>query len=316
MSVRVVCLALVAMASGLSCGGDRTKPPPAEQAAALGGEVAARVGTDVIPMSLVIKVATALHITPREALRRLVDDAITANAARARGLDRELPASWRLTAARGRITADRLVADAKLAGPPTDDEIARLTARYWREVDRPASVHVVHVVAMRPKKPDPAAEASARAFAAQAHEAVLSAKNSEEFQQKAKALPHPGVEVVVQPLPAFTREGNVAEGGESTVDEAFVKAAFALEDIGSTSPVVESKFGWHVIRLEEKLPEQRMPLEARRIAFTDEAYTLRAGAATAERLAARRAATPIEVAPSAEQLMRSLVDTAGHGPTP
>jgi hypothetical protein len=59
-----------------------------------------------------------------------------------------------------------------------------------------------------------------------------------------------------------------------------------------------------------------MPLEARRIAFTDEVYNLRAGVATSARLAARRATTPIEIAPSAEQLMRSLVDTSGHGPTP
>ena len=318
MNVRVACMALLAMASGLSCGSDRTQPPPVEQAA-LGGEVAARVGTDVIPVSLVTKVASVQRITAQEALRRLVDDAVTANAARARGLDRQLPASWRLTAARGRFTADRLLADAKLAGPPNDEELAQFTARYWREVDRPPAIRVVHVVAMHPKptkQPDPAAEARARAFAEQAREAVLSAKNGDEFQKIAKALPHPDVEVVVEPLTAFTRDGRSSEGKEGGIDEAFVKASYALEDIGSTSPVVESKFGWHVIRLEERVPEQRMPVEARRLAFTDETYTLRAGAATAARLAALKATTPIEVAPSAELLMRSLVETAGHGPTP
>jgi peptidyl-prolyl cis-trans isomerase C len=314
MKVRVVCGALLAVISGFSCG-DRTQPPSAEQAA-LGGEVAARVGTDVIPMSLVIKVASVQHVTPREALRRLIDDAVSANAARARGLDRQPPISWRLTAARGRVMADRLLAEAKVGGPPTDEEVAQLTARYWREVDRPAAIRVVHMVAMRPKKPDPVAEANARAFASQAHDALVSAKNSDDFQQMAKALPHPGVEVVVQPLPAFGPDGVVTEGGDGSMDEAFAKASHALGDIGSTSPVVESKFGWHVIRLEERIPEQRMPLEARRVAFTDEAYALRAGAATATLLKARRSTTPIEVAPSAEQVMRSLVDTAGHGPTP
>jgi hypothetical protein len=316
MTVRVVCVALVAMISGLSCSGERTQPPPAEQAA-LGGEVAARVGTDVIPMSLVIKVANVQHITAREALRRLVDDAVSANAARARGLDKQLPASWRLTSARARFAADRLASDAKLAGLPTDEEVAQLTARYWREVDRPAAIHVVHVLAQRPKTPDRAAEALARAFAEKARDAVVSAKSSEEFQEKAKALPHPGVEVVVQGLPAFTRETKVTEGNDGVMDKAFTKAAFELAEVGDTSPVIESEFGWHVIRLEERIPEQRMPLEARRIAFTDEAYTLRASTATAARLTAQRAATPIEIAPSAEQLMRSLGQTAaGHGPTP
>lgn len=316
MSVRVAGVALLAMLSGFSCAGDRTTPPPPVEQAALGGEVAARVGTDLIPMSLVIKVATAQRITPREALRRLVDDAVAANAARARGLDRQLPSSWRIVAARGRFAADRVVADARLAGPPNDEELSQLTARYWREVDRPAAVRVVHLVAKHPKKPDGVAEASARAFAEQAREAVLSAKTSDEFQQKAKALEHPGVDVVVEQLSAFASDGRSTEGGEGSVDEAFVKAAFALESIGSISPVIESKFGWHVIRLEEQVPEQRMPLEARRIAFTDEVYTLRASTATGARLAALRGATPIVVAPSAELLMRSLVDTAGRGPTP
>ncbi len=318
MKVRVACVALLAMASGLSCGGDKAPPPPSAEQAALGGEVAARVGTDVIPMSLVVKVASAQHITPREALRRLVDDAVSANAARTRGLDRQLPTSWRLTAARGRFTADHLVSEAKQGGPPNDQELAQLTARYWREVDRPAAIRAVHLVAKHPagKIPDPAADAAARAFAERAREAVLAAKSGDDFQETAKALPHPGVDVVVEPLSAFAEDLRSTEGPEGTVDPAFVKAAFALEKIGSTSAVIESSFGWHVIRLEERVPEQRMPVEARRIAFTDEVYTLRAAAASNARLAALRASTPIQIAPSAELLMRSLVDTAGHGPTP
>ena len=166
------------------------------------------------------------------------------------------------------------------------------------------------------EQPDPAADAAARAFAERAREAVLSATNSEEFQQKAKALPHPGVDVVAEQLSAFAQDTRSTEGGEGTIDEAFAKAAFALQDIGATSPVIESSFGWHVIRLEERVPEQRMPVDARRIAFSDEVYTLRASAVSNARLTALRAATPIELAPSAELLMRSLVDTTGRGPTP
>ena len=174
----------------------------------------------------------------------------------------------------------------------------------------------MHAVARRPQKPDAAAEASARAIAERIREAVISARSSEDFQQIAKALPHSGVEVVVEPLTAFTREGRVSEGNEGNVDAAFATAAYALEDVGSTSGVVESAFGWHVIRLEARIPEQRMPLETRRIAFTDETYTLRTGTATSARLGALKASTRIEVAASAELLMRSLVDTAARGPIP
>jgi hypothetical protein len=317
MKLRVVrCAAFaISVISSLACSGERKEEAPPDQQVALGGDVAARVGSDVIPMSLVTKVAAAQHVTPRVALRSLVDDAIAANAARARGLDRAQPTSWLLTAARGRLTADRTLADAKKAGPPTDDEIAQLAKRYWREVDRPPAVRVIHALAQRPKKPDPAAEERARRVAEQLRDAVVTATDTDDFQKKAKAVPHDDVDVVVEPLQAFASDGAITEGGGS-MDVTFAKGAWAIASIGDTSPVVETPFGWHVIRLVERIPEQRMPLEARRLAFADEAYVDRADAATQARIKARRAATPIEVAPSAELLMRSLIETSNRGPQP
>ena len=85
-----------------------TPSPPADERAALGGEIAARVGQTAIPVSLVAKVAEVQKIPPRDALRLLVDDAVAAEAARVRGLDTKLPESWRLTAAEAdvaRLTA-------------------------------------------------------------------------------------------------------------------------------------------------------------------------------------------------------------------
>lgn len=310
---RVVLASL--LATSLSCGGTTEAPPPAEQAA-LGGEVAARVGSDVIPVSLVAKVAAAQHVTAREALKRLVDDAVAAQAARAKGMDRELPTSWRLTAARGRETADHLLADARRGGPPTDEEIKTLSARYWREVDRPPAVRVVHALVPRPQKPDPAAEQHARVLAEQLREALVDAKDTEDFMTKAKAFPAPGIELVAEKtLPAFTEEGISIES-DQRLEPAFARGAFAVAEPGMTSPVVETTYGWHVIRLVERLPEQRMPLEARRIAFADETITMRAAAATKVRVAGLRSTTRIEVAPSAENLMRSLFGTPGRGPTP
>jgi hypothetical protein len=304
-------VALLALSS--SCSGEPSAPPTAERAA-LGGEVAARVGAEVIPLALVVEVAAAQHVTPREALRRLVDDAVAASAARSRRLDRDSRTAWLLTAARGRVTADHLLAEARQGGPPTDAEIAELTEQYWREVDRPVTVHTVHALAQRPKRPDAQAEARARAVAEAIRVAVADAKNADEFTAKAKAVAHPGVDVVVQSLPAFTRDGRISEG-DGAMDEAFSKAAHALAAAGQTSGVVETTFGWHVIRLVERIPEQRMALEGRRLAFADEAYMRRARALTVARLGARRASAPVEIAPSAENLMRTI-SSAGRGPLP
>jgi peptidyl-prolyl cis-trans isomerase C len=316
MNPRHACWAAVAFAFSLSCGGEKKELPPPDEQAVLGGDVAARVASDVIPPSLVAKVAAAQHVTPRIALRSLVDDAIAANAARARGLDNERPTSWHLTAARGRFAADAILADARKSGPPTDDEIAQLTQRYWREVDRPEAIRVIHAIVQRPKKPSADAEDRARALAQQLHDLLVTATDTTDFENKAKDFPHPpDLDVRVEPIPAFTSDGTTTER-EGAMDAQFAKGAWAIQAIGETSPIVESSFGWHVIRLVERIPEQRMPLEARRLAFTDEAYLMRARAATRARLDVRKAATKIEVSPSAELLMRSLVESSSRGPQP
>lgn len=301
------------LALALACS-DSARGPAAEQQAALGGDVAARVGKDVIPVSLVARTAVDQRIAPRVALRGLIDDAVATNGARARGLDRDGPVPWLLTAARARWIADRFLVEARQAGPPTDAEIAELTLLHWREVDRPPAVRVVHAVAMS-KKPDEAASAKARAVADDLRAAVQSARDADDFQAKAKAVPHPAdVEVVVQALPAFASDGSLTEG-EGGMVEPFAKAAHALTQVGETSGIVESKFGWHVIRLVERVPEQRMPLEARRAAFSEEAFMQRARKATEARLAAQRGVAPVALLPASEQLMESLLG-ADRGPPP
>ena len=299
------------LSSALECS-DSGRPPAPEQVA-LGGDVAARVGADVIPVSLVGKVAADQRVTSREALTRLIDDAVSANGGRARGFDRERPASWILTAARARWTADRILAEARQGGPPSDAEIAELTRLHWREVDRPPAVRVVHALVQRPKKPDDAASARARALAEDIHAAVLSAKDGDDFQARANAVVHPAeLDVIVQPLPSFASDGTITDG-EGGMVETFARAAHTLTQAGETSGVVESPFGWHVIRLIERIPEQRMPFEARRAAFTEEAFMHRARKATEARLATLRTVAPVALSPSSESLMESLL---GRGPAP
>ena len=83
----------------------------------------------------------------------------------------------------------------------------------------------------------------------------------------------------------------------------FAKGAFALKRAGETSGVVESSFGWHVIRLIERRPPKTVPLEERRADFGPEVFARRGRAALEATLTARRASTPVGIAPGADALM-------------
>jgi peptidyl-prolyl cis-trans isomerase C len=309
--------AVVAGLAGLvACGGEPEKP--VDQRSALGGEVAARAGREVVPLALVARTASASGLSPREALRRLVDDAVAADAARSRGLDAEAPAAWLLEAARGRFTADRALADARASGPPTDDEVREAAKAHWREVDRPPAARVVHALAMPKKKGEPATDAEARAVAASIASAVQGATSADDFKARASAVPRPPeITVVVESLPATSAEGMVTEGGGGEMDRAFSRAANALTKPGDVSPVVESeKFGWHVIYLVERVPEQRMAFEDQRVAFASEIYARRARATVQAIVAERQKRAKVVVLPSAEGLMRSVVVESGKPAAP
>ena len=293
----------LAVCAALSCGRNETVGRRIDANAALGGEIAARVGDDAIPITLVATVASKQQVAPQEAARRLVDDAIAANAARAHGLDRGFPAGWLLVAARGRFVVERLFDEAKRRGAASDAEIEELSRLHWQEVDRPPALRVVHALAKRPK--DPALLARTRDVAADVRAAVLDASSAESFEKNAQSVAHPKeIEIVVQTLPPITEDGRFTEGADGAI-ATFTKAVYGLATVGATSDLVETTHGWHVIRVLEKLPEQRMPIDARRIAFADEVVAKRAHEALSARLAALKAAHPVSISASADELMRS-----------
>jgi parvulin-like peptidyl-prolyl isomerase len=311
MSVRAVTAALavgfaIVADLVLGCRG-QTAPHDATPSAAvhtrLATGIAAVVGTEEIPVALVAEVARAQRTEPRVALEHLVSDALAAQEARADGEDRAPTTAWSLESTIARATAEHIKAASVAAGPPTDAEVAQATARHWRDVDLPEQIKVIHALVPRPK--DATQSDAARALASQLAVAVADATSDDDFEARAKAVPHGALRITVERLPSFVADGRVAEGEPSQFDPAFARGAFALKKPGETSAPVESSFGWHVVRLVERRPPHVLPLEERRTRFTREIYLFRSHDELTRILAARTASTRVEIEPGIDSWMEA-----------
>jgi len=284
--------ALVLVACGTSAPTSSVAPT-----ATLGGTTVAVAGSVAIDVSLVEDVARKNGGDARAAADALVFDAVLAQGAAEKKLDRSPEVREGRRSALARIVADRLEKDAAARGAPTDAEVAKVTARHWRDVDLPEQARVVHAVVMTK---DPEKKKRMRAVAEDLLRAVQGAKDADDFVARAKSVDAQGLEIRPEKLPLFVADGRVVEGGE--LDKTFVNAAFALKP-GETSPIVETPFGLHVIRMLERLPEKRVPLEERRAMFADEVTTMRAREAYVALLADAKKKTPVVIDPAADALM-------------
>jgi PPIC-type PPIASE domain len=265
--------------------------------------VIARVGDDEISLATAQRIARAQGVTLPVARDRALRDALFSAGARSafgsRGL---LPVLER--AALARVLLEGLRADAIARGPASDAEVAELTALRWRELDRPEAARTTHAVAM---VENPADDEKAHALAKKIYDAVRGVTDPDEFLRLAKAVPPDGVQMRAERLPPVTADGRVYDpsrpsgDAEQAFDLDFAKAATAL-GVGQISEPTKTRFGYHVILSEARLPELRVPLEERRQLLQDEVIKGRAERSKQELLAQLAAAAPIQITRAVEDL--------------
>jgi peptidyl-prolyl cis-trans isomerase C len=289
----------------LACGGSG---PPQTTSSQLPAGFVARAGQDLVSAASVSRIASAQGLPPQQAVSRALSDALFAAAARTSAPPGV--ASHIERAASARALLEQLNREAGRAGPPTDTELADLVRERWTDLDRPDAVRTVHAIVLDPES---ARLADARRIAEKIAEAVEPASNGEEFKNLARAVPLEGLEMMVESLPLITsdgrsfekREGNFVPRGPFDLD--FARAANALAAPGQVSPVTRSKFGFHVIRLEERVPGRVVPKTELGRLLGPEVLTRRAARARSDLLERLRKAASVEVDRGANQLTERLL---------
>lgn len=246
------------------------------------GEVA-RIGTLSVPASLVAEVARAQGVGTGAAVDELVRDALLAEAAPSFRVADDPAVRFASATALARTVALHIAAAAKAKGPPTDSELGML--------------EVIHALVPRSRL---VSDRAGFAMAAAIRQAVSGSTSAADFQRRAEAAPHAGMILKIEPLPPFGADGKTASGEEMA--PSFVAAAFELASAGSISPVIETPFGWHVLRLVQRTEPDRHAIEDRRRDLAGAVVSMRARGALESLLRERREKTEVTVVAEADAL--------------
>ncbi|MBI5538048.1 MAG: peptidylprolyl isomerase [Deltaproteobacteria bacterium] len=292
---------------GCSAGRDEV---PQEHAAALSSGAVARVGDETIDEETVRRIALAQKIPVAEAKSKAVFDALMASGARQRGLGNDPSV---IVATRG-VLAEALLRKIKeqaLATPSTPEEIERVTADHWLDLNRPPAVRTVHAVVRAAETDGPQKLKGAQEIAKKISAAVQGVTDADRFIQLANGVAHEGFELVAQKLSPVTADGRVAdleqrpEPGKPpmTFEKDFVTVAWRLKTVGEQSPPVQTSFGWHVIMLTEIQPALIYPPEQRAAMVREEIVAIRAREAFDRELEGLKKKNPARVERNAGTLM-------------
>ncbi len=143
----------------------------------------------------------------------------------------------------------------------SDDDVKKFYEEHIEDVTKPAGVTVAHILI----QPDEDAEdkdkadTEAKVKIDAIYEELV--KDPAQFDKLAQEKSDcPSGKRDNGKLPAFDKDGMMLDGS-GAMDQTFATAAFGIEKEGQITKPVKTQFGYHIIKLIERNPEEVTPLE-------------------------------------------------------
>lgn len=164
----------------------------------------------------------------------------------------------------------------------SDDEVHEYYEGNFEQFKAPEQVHARHILV----KVDPSADDSARAEAKKKIDGILSeAQGGADFSDLARKHSEG---------PSGPKGGDLGFFSREQMVEPFAEAAFSLKP-GEISGVVETVYGYHIIKMEEKRAPRTITEENVREQVREYLYTGKIQGAVQERVDALRSAGEVEI---------------------
>ncbi len=132
----------------------------------------------------------------------------------------------------------------------TEEEIKAAYEQYKEYLVKPEQVLVSHILILTPTEEDAGKKAEARK---KIEDILAKVKAGQDFAKLAADMS--------EDQSAKNNQGNLGWIERGMTVKPFEEAAFALKKKGDISPVVETSFGFHIIKLEDRADKGYIPLE-------------------------------------------------------
>jgi parvulin-like peptidyl-prolyl isomerase len=145
----------------------------------------------------------------------------------------------------------------------SDDDVKKFYEDHIGDVTKPEGVTVAHILIQPDEEKEAADKEAADKEAKEKIDAIYEEllKDPAQFDKLAQEKSDcPSGKRDNGKLPSFDKDGMMLDGS-GTMDQTFTDAAFAIEKAGQITKPVKTQFGYHIIKLIEKTPEEVTPLE-------------------------------------------------------